>query len=311
MPLIVEALKRACRGSRVPTPRGGARATVAAIFRKAGGAEQVLVIRRQVRAHDPWSGHVALPGGRQDAHDNGCDERTAIRETGEEVGLDLSEAGAFEPLGRLVDDRVNHPMGGRSDDRRGRALVVSLFGFVARPDAPASAFKLAPSADEVADAWWIDTAAIDARELCWREVDLLDEAPAKRAPAPLVAAIRALGLGRMRFAAINLPPPPNRAASAAGGKSVHTAAATAAAPATATPAAATPANAFQLWGLTLAFFSDVLRVSAAGTPLVGEGAPADFRDAYGPALGGRVARAALRAYEAASSLRRRIQRTIE
>jgi len=59
----------------------------------------VLLIRRAERGGDPWSGHVALPGGRRDPHDDDLIQ-TAIRETREEVGLELDRA---HLLGQLDD----------------------------------------------------------------------------------------------------------------------------------------------------------------------------------------------------------------
>jgi 8-oxo-dGTP pyrophosphatase MutT (NUDIX family) len=53
------------------------------------GEPQVLFIKRATRKGDLWSGHVALPGGNLDPVDK-SDEATAIRETVEEVGLDLT-----------------------------------------------------------------------------------------------------------------------------------------------------------------------------------------------------------------------------
>jgi 8-oxo-dGTP pyrophosphatase MutT (NUDIX family) len=50
--------------------------------------DSILLIRRAERAGDPWSGHMALPGGRQDPADPDL-MTTAIRETSEEVGLVL------------------------------------------------------------------------------------------------------------------------------------------------------------------------------------------------------------------------------
>jgi 8-oxo-dGTP pyrophosphatase MutT (NUDIX family) len=50
--------------------------------------DSVLLIRRADRAGDPWSGHMALPGGRREAADLDL-LTTAIRETHEEVRLDL------------------------------------------------------------------------------------------------------------------------------------------------------------------------------------------------------------------------------
>jgi 8-oxo-dGTP pyrophosphatase MutT (NUDIX family) len=50
--------------------------------------DSILLIRRAEQAGDPWSGHMALPGGRQDPAEADL-VTTAIRETAEEVGLEL------------------------------------------------------------------------------------------------------------------------------------------------------------------------------------------------------------------------------
>ena len=55
---------------------------------KRGDAE-IMFIKRTSRKRDPWSGDIALPGGRRDPED-ASDCQTAIREVREEVGLDLS-----------------------------------------------------------------------------------------------------------------------------------------------------------------------------------------------------------------------------
>lgn len=78
-------------------------AAVAAVLRDRGqgaGAE-LLMVRRAERAGDPWSGHVALPGGLQEAADADLED-TARRETLEEVGLDLARGGRV--LGRLASE---------------------------------------------------------------------------------------------------------------------------------------------------------------------------------------------------------------
>ena len=69
-------------------------AAVAAIFRSGSGGEEVLLIKRADRAGDPWSGDVALPGGRVEAEDSSFME-TAAREALEEVGADLSAGARF------------------------------------------------------------------------------------------------------------------------------------------------------------------------------------------------------------------------
>ena len=71
------------------------RAAVAAIVRYVQGEEQLLFIQRAANPKDPWSGHVALPGGRQQPTDQEDDEVTAMREALEEVGIDLSDRSAW------------------------------------------------------------------------------------------------------------------------------------------------------------------------------------------------------------------------
>ena len=61
--------------------------------------DSVLLIQRAERAGDPWSGHMALPGGRQDPAEPDL-LVTAIRETAEEVGLVLR---AEQLIGSLDD----------------------------------------------------------------------------------------------------------------------------------------------------------------------------------------------------------------
>jgi 8-oxo-dGTP pyrophosphatase MutT (NUDIX family) len=63
--------------------------------------DSLLLIRRAERAGDPWSGHMALPGGRQDPEDPDLME-TAIRETQEEVGFSPDRA----QLAGSLDDVV-------------------------------------------------------------------------------------------------------------------------------------------------------------------------------------------------------------
>ena len=54
-----------------------------------GDGDEVLLIVRAERQGDPWSGHVSFPGGMVDQADRSFKE-TAMRETAEEVGIDLS-----------------------------------------------------------------------------------------------------------------------------------------------------------------------------------------------------------------------------
>lgn len=48
-----------------------------------------MFIKRAAREGDRWTSHVALPGGKRDPEDED-DKATAVRETSEEIGLDLN-----------------------------------------------------------------------------------------------------------------------------------------------------------------------------------------------------------------------------
>ena len=61
--------------------------------------DAILLIQRAERPGDPWSGHMALPGGRREPEDSDL-LGTALRETREEVGIDLL---AEQLLGSLDD----------------------------------------------------------------------------------------------------------------------------------------------------------------------------------------------------------------
>jgi len=88
---------------------GGAdpRAAVAAILREAPerGGIDVMLIRRAEHPADPWSGHMALPGGRKDPIDETV-LHTIVRETREEIGLDLRKDATL--LGRLDEIHAQH-----------------------------------------------------------------------------------------------------------------------------------------------------------------------------------------------------------
>ena len=76
-----------------PAPPREMEAAVALLLRP-GSDLDVLLIRRARHEKDPWSGHVALPGGRRDPDDADLSV-TARRETREEVGLDLDRIGVL------------------------------------------------------------------------------------------------------------------------------------------------------------------------------------------------------------------------
>lgn len=94
---------------------------------------ELALIERVHRSGDPWSGQMALPGGKREADDADL-AATAVRETREEVGLALGQ-----PAGRL-DDHLSRRWPGR----------VATYVFVL-DDRPA----MTPHPDEVADALWV------------------------------------------------------------------------------------------------------------------------------------------------------------
>ena len=73
-------------------------AAVALVLRGGTEGAEMLVIKRSETERDHWSGHLALPGGRAEDEDESL-QATAVRETFEEVGLDLRAGG--EVLARL------------------------------------------------------------------------------------------------------------------------------------------------------------------------------------------------------------------
>ena len=96
----VRARLAASRPRRVDPLPGQAQAAVALIVAPgARGDPEILFIKRAEYDGDPWSGHLALPGGRRHREDPDL-RSTAVRETAEEVGIALP-TGAL--LGELDD----------------------------------------------------------------------------------------------------------------------------------------------------------------------------------------------------------------
>ena len=119
-------------------PRSG-RAAVAIMVREGQEATELLMIRRATREGDPWSGHMGFPGGRRDPEDH-SNFYCALRETEEELGVDLSRWGA--PLGELSD--VNT---GWRKDRPEMLVTPFIFSVSELPE-------LTPN-DEVDDVVWV------------------------------------------------------------------------------------------------------------------------------------------------------------
>ena len=82
----------------VPDSVDRTRASVAMILHQTADDVEVLFIQRASHDLDPWSGHIAFPGGKLEAGELEC--QAACRETLEEIGMDLEEG---HYLGRLSD----------------------------------------------------------------------------------------------------------------------------------------------------------------------------------------------------------------
>ena len=100
---------------------------------------EALFILRSVKEGDPWSGHMAFPGGHQDNSDESL-KATAERETMEEIGLDLSAYSSY--IGEI--DWVQAKP-------RGSNLDMAVAPFVYELTKPFDQFK--PNY-EVADVLW-------------------------------------------------------------------------------------------------------------------------------------------------------------
>lgn len=130
----------------VLAPDDGAprRAAVAVVFRRADDdVLELLLIKRSERQGDPWSGHVALPGGRHEPGDATLQD-TAVRETLEETGIDIARDGVV--LGTLDELRPRTPV----------LPPIIVTPFVAVVPATVS---ILPS-DEVADSFWVSLASL-------------------------------------------------------------------------------------------------------------------------------------------------------
>ena len=117
---------------------GDRHAAVAAVF---DANLDLLLMRRAQREGDPWSGHVSLPGGREEPQDEDH-VATAMRETHEEVGLELGRA----TLVGALDDLA--AVGGRP------GLVIHPYVFVLE----GAGHPLSHSVAEVASTRWVSLA---------------------------------------------------------------------------------------------------------------------------------------------------------
>jgi len=118
-------------------------AAVALVLRPRDDLE-LLLIQRSVHEGDPWSGHMALPGGRRDPADPDL-FATACRETLEETALPLASVGRL--LGPLDEIAPGTPLL--------PPIVIAPWVTAVPPDADARAASV-----EVAAALWVPLSAL-------------------------------------------------------------------------------------------------------------------------------------------------------
>jgi 8-oxo-dGTP pyrophosphatase MutT (NUDIX family) len=82
-------------------PQKGLRFAAVSIIVRDRQFPSVLLIKRAERPGDPWSGQIAFPGGKMKSEDKTARD-TAIRETMEEVGIDLSSSAEFLGYGEVA-----------------------------------------------------------------------------------------------------------------------------------------------------------------------------------------------------------------
>jgi 8-oxo-dGTP pyrophosphatase MutT (NUDIX family) len=139
---LVDALAQ--RPGTTVLAEGERRAAILLALRARGDGEpELLMIKRAEFAGDPWSGHVACPGGRMEPEDRDL-AMTAVRETWEETGVDVAHDGRL--LGQLDELRPQGPLQ--------PPMVIRPYVALVR-----AGVKIVPSR-EVAEVFWVPVAAL-------------------------------------------------------------------------------------------------------------------------------------------------------
>jgi len=116
------------------------RAAVALLLQPQPDDLRVLFIHRAHHPEDPWSGHMAFPGGRHEPEDPDL-LVTIQRETHEEVGINLNAQGEY--LGRLAEVQAM----ARGENT---GMVVAPFVYLVSGEA-----RPIPDPVEVQDTIWV------------------------------------------------------------------------------------------------------------------------------------------------------------
>ncbi|PIP95538.1 MAG: hypothetical protein COW00_11540 [Bdellovibrio sp. CG12_big_fil_rev_8_21_14_0_65_39_13] len=118
-------------------------ASVSIIISQQDSEFKILFIKRVTHPLDPWSGHMAFPGGHLDIGSENSLE-AAMREAREEVGLNLCQFGEY--LGSLDDFQVHFKGVPQS-------FIIYPHVFFLNPEA---VNQVVPDESEVASYFWIN-----------------------------------------------------------------------------------------------------------------------------------------------------------
>ena len=101
----VDVIEKLSRVLRPISEKQDGNAAVALLLKPADNDLKILFVKRAENPVDPWSGQVALPGGKRDAADRSL-KQTLVRETLEETNIDLLNRCRF--LG-VMDTQTSTP----------------------------------------------------------------------------------------------------------------------------------------------------------------------------------------------------------
>jgi 8-oxo-dGTP pyrophosphatase MutT (NUDIX family) len=140
-PLVVRLMRSLAENPARTVEREGDErlaAILLALRARPDGEPELLMIKRAEAENDPWSGHIACPGGRMEPGDGDLTV-TAVRETLEETGVDIARDGRL--IGQLDDISPRTPYL--------PPIVIRPYVALVRAEV-----EIVPS-DEVAEAFWV------------------------------------------------------------------------------------------------------------------------------------------------------------
>ena len=156
----------------------------------------ILYLRRADYPGDPWSGQVCFSGGKRESIDQ-SDLETAVRETKEEINIDLSIQSDYTYLGQL-HDRPAYSRGKQID------LSISAFIFLQKQNHTQKEILL-EKGGEISAARWIPFELLTESNINWNNIQweyvsnlfpILGTLP--------TSLLRLLGLSTLRFPSLPL-----------------------------------------------------------------------------------------------------------